>query len=280
MNEIYYGSKKYSNVNPTEIYTDLFNYFNFTNYEIKGSLFYYYLTSGYVPAVNFREALRLIAEATCCYIKKTRNGGIEIISKEDQNRNNICKKFTRKLLFKESNEQKAYNNSIDVVEYRYAGVSKEIYKENLTKGTHKIFFEEYPIENLSKNVENNNYEIVESTAFYCVVNVINTTVVHLKALVYTPIKTVVRINKNENIEIKEENIEKIDNPLINSGNSKRVGDWKLEKKQIKYNFDTLTIPYIENGDVCYYSTEFGENKKIVPTKIEYNKTIIQSIEGE
>jgi hypothetical protein len=73
---------------------------------------------------------------------------------------------------------------------------------------------------------------------------------------------------------------RIDNTLITSINSKKVADWKLGRSEIKYNFNTLVVPYVEVGDTCKYVTPFNTTNSFIPTRLEFDKTLIQNIEGE
>lgn len=279
MNKMYYGSKYYNNTPITQVLQDLFNYFDYTNYIIDDELNNITLT-GYVPNVEFREALRMIVEASCSVVNKTRYGKTYIFKTYDPS----VKTFTKRLQFKENHEKNLFNNVIDITEYSFKEIAnQEVYNANLDVGEHTIVLKKYPIleDTLVKQDENNsNYEIKSVYATTCIVNVINKTDVILNATLMEQSSVVKRIKKEENIQQEEYAISKINNTLITSSNSNEVASWKLSRGNIKYNFDTLMIPYIEVGDTCKYQTQFGTTNEFIPTRIEYDKSFIQHIEGE
>ena len=278
MNKIYYGSNYYDNVPVTIIYQDLFNYFNYTNYIIDDELKGITLT-GYIPNVEFREALRIIAEASCSVINKTRYGKTYVFKTFDPS----IKTFSKRLQFKENNEKNLFNNVIDITEYTYKSIeNQEVYNANLEEGTHTLIFKNYPIlENtLVKANQNNNYEIIQSFATTCIVNVKSQTDVILNATLMEQSGSVKRVSKEQDLEVEEFAISKVNNTLITSKNSNGVADWKLNRSNVKFNFDTLLIPYVEVGDTCIYETEFGTKNEFIPTRIEFTKSFIQNIEGE
>lgn len=278
MNQIYYGSKFYRDVEIKVILEDLFNYFNYTNYIIDDELDGIKLT-GYLPQIEWREALRLICEAGCCVASKTREGKTYIYKTYDPS----VKKFTKKLLFDEEPTKNLFNDAIDIVEYNYTNVEEnvEIYSSELDVGVQRILYSNYPIEQDSvvKSDESNaNYEIIERYATSCVVNVIAKTNVILKGTLIKETSTIVSNNKNTNSENENYTIE-IKNNLITSINSKQIVNWKLGRKDVKFNFNTLVVPYIEVGDTCVYETKYGDFE-FIPTRIEFTKSILQNIEGE
>ena len=278
MNKVYYGSKFYNNIPITQIFKDLFNYFDYTNYIIDDELNEITLT-GYVPNVQFREALRLIAEASCSVINKTRYGKTYIFKTYDTS----VKTFTKRLQFKENHEKNLFNNVIDVNEYSYKAIeNQEVYNSNLDIGEHTIILKKYPVlENtiVKSDTSNNNYEIISSSSTSCIVNVINETDVILNATLMEQSNIVKRVKKQQ-IEQDEFAISEIRNTLITSSNSSEVANWKLNRGNIVYNFDTIITPYIEVGDTCKYQTQFGNTNEFIPTRIEYDKSFIQHIEGE
>ena len=90
-----------------------------------------------------------------------------------------------------------------------------------------------------------------------------------------------RIKKsNEQKLSKDYAITKVDNHLITKENLQEIANWKLSRGAIKYNFETLTIPYLEVGDTCEYQTKYNSKNTFIPTRIEFSKSILQSIEGE
>ena len=279
MNKMYYGSKYYNNAPVTQIFQDLFNYFDYANYIIDEELNDVTLT-GYVPNVEFREALRMIAEASCSVVNKTRYGKTYIFKTYDPS----VKTFTKRLQFKENHEKNLFNNVIDVTEYSFKAIeNQEVYNANLDVGLHTIVFKNYPIleSTISKqDVNNNNYEIKNVYATTCIVDVKQKTDVILKATLMEQSNVVKRINKEENIQQEEYAISKVNNTLITQRNSNEVANWKLNRGNIKYRFDTLLTPYIEVGDTCKYQTQFGTINEFIPTRIQFDKSLIQNIEGE
>lgn len=279
MNKTYYGSNFYENEEISVVLNDLFNYFNYTNYNLGNELEGIKLT-GYVPNVEFREALRLICEAGGCIIRKTRLGVTNIYKTSD----NTMKNFERKIIFQESPSRNLFNNVVDVVEYNYSNqISEtEIYNANLNVGEHTILFNKFPIKEntLTKKENNTNYTIVKSYATSCVINVTSATKVVLKATLCEPTSIVKRIAKNTNVVIDDYAISQVDNHLITNANSQTIGNWKLSRKDIKYNFNTLQLPYLEVGDKCTYQTRYDSSNSFVPTRIEFTKSILQTIEGE
>lgn len=279
MNKMYYGSKFYVDTPITQVLQDLFTYFDYTNFIIDEELNDIKLT-GYVPNVEFKEALRLIAEASCSVINKTRYGKTYIFKTYDPS----VKTFTKRLQFKTNHEKNLFNNVIDINEYSFKALeNQEIYNANLDVGQHIVLFNKYPVLESTitkKDESNNNYEILKTYATTCIVNVINKTDVILKATLMEQSKVVKRVKKNENITTEEYAINKIDNSLITTINSNEVAQWKLNRGNVKYNFDTILLPYIEVGDTCIYETNFNTKNTFIPTKIEFNKSLIQNIEGE
>lgn len=279
MNKMYYGSNFYQNANISDILNDLFEYFNYTNYSIDSSLDNIKLT-GYVPNVEFREALRLICEAGCCVVSKTRYGLTRIYKTQ----NVVAKYFKRNMIFTENPSRNLFNNVVDVVEYNFSSANEntEIFNAELSVGEHTILYSKYPIEEqtLVKGEENGNYTIIKAYATSCIVNVLNATKVILKGKLHEPTSAVKRIAKEKNIAVDEYAISKVDNLLLTNSNAKLVGDWKLNRKDIKYDFDTLQVPYVELGDTCTYQTRYNTTNTFIPTRIEFTKSIKQSIEGE
>lgn len=280
MNQLYYGSNYYENEEITKVLEDLFNYFNYTNYIIDEELQGIKI-SGYIPRVEFREALRLIAESGSCVINKTRNGETYIFKTYDP----ISKTFNRNLIFKEQPTKNLFNNVIDVIEYDYSKIEEnvEIYNTRMSAGKYTILFEDYPIkqDTIKKIVENSNYEILKKYATGCVVNVFAETNVKLIGTYIKEQSTVQRIKKYSELVVNTDYaIKKVDNHLITKDNLQEIANWKLNRGAIKYNFETLTIPYLEVGDTCEYQTRFGTKNTFIPTRIEFSKSILQRVEGE
>lgn len=280
MNQLYYGSKYYENEEITKVLEDLFNYFNYTNYIIDKELQGIKI-SGYIPRVEFREALRLIAESGKCVVAKTRNGETYIFKTYDP----VSKTFERKIIFGENPVKNLYNNVIDILEYNYSNVQEnfEIYNSTMSVGQYVILFENYPIkqDTIEKIEENNNYEILVKYATGCVINVIAETTIKLKGTYIKEMSAVQRIKKSNEQKLSTDYaITKVDNHLITRDNLQEIANWKLSRGAIKYNFETLTIPYLEVGDTCEYQTKYNSKNTFIPTRIEFSKSILQSIEGE
>lgn len=279
MNKVYYGSKFYKDVEVKQILQDLFEYFNYVNYKIDDELNGIKLT-GYIPNVEFREALRLICEASCAVINKTRFGETYIFKTYD----NVAKNFTRNIIFKENPNRNLFNNVVDVVEYNFGSKteSAEIYNATLPIGKHTVLFTKFPVDEATiiKGTVNYDYTILEKYSTSCVIDVRVETNVVLKGTLYNTTSIVKRIVKDENVVFDDYAISKVDNKLITSLNSVGVGQWKLSRNDIKYNFETLQLPYIEVGDTCTYSTKYNTNNVFIPTRIEFSKSIRQNIEGE
>lgn len=279
MNKTYYGSNFYESISMTTILNDLFNYFNYTNFNISSECDSIYLT-GYIPNVEFREALRLICEAGSCVIRKTRLGITNIY----KNFGNSIKDFERKMIFSESPSRNLFNNVIDIVEYNYSNQQEEteIYNTELEIGEHTILFSKYPVkqETIKKSEKNGNYEILKVYATSCVVKVTSQTKIILKATLCEPTSIVKRIVKDENVVIDEYAINKVDNKLITKSNSTSIGNWKLSRSDIHYNFSSMQIPYIEVGDKCTYKTKYNTANSFILTKIETTKSIRQTLKGE
>lgn len=296
MNQIYYGSKFYDNVECSQVFTDLFNYFGYTNdkYVIDDELQGIKLT-GYISNVEMRESLRLIAEASGCVVNKTRYGITYIFKTYDSaiklfkndNYDNIT--FTKNL----------YNNVIDITEYNYNAISinvEELFNATLNIGTYTINFSKYPIvysmyednPNLLKSDSSANYNIIELGCVSCKIEVYsNNTNVILQGKYYIESKKTQTFKKNPNVIIDEYAITKVDNHLITSSNSQDIANWKLiDRSEIKYSFDYLMTPYIECGDTCKIETKYKDlqgniiKKSFIPTYINFTNSIKQSFEGE
>ena len=279
MNDIYYGSKFYENEEVINVLKDLFDYFDNTYYELDSELQGIKLT-GYVPNVKFREALRLIAEASGCVINKTRYGNTYIFKTYDP----TIKNFTRNLIFEEKPQKNLFNNVIDVVEYNYTSKQEntEIYSSKLKVGKHIIVYEKYPIlqDSLQKMEENSNYNIIKSYATTCEIEVYVETEVKLQGTWIKETSIVKKMPQNRVYDGEEYSIKKVDNKLITSDNAEEIAIWKLSRGETKFNFKTKMMPYIEVGDTCEYQTRFNTKKTFIPTRIEFTKSILQQMEGE
>lgn len=280
MNEMYYGGKFYNNTPIKDVLKDLFDYFNYTNYVIDDETENIKLY-GYVPNVEWREALRQICEAGCCVVSKTRDGSLYIYTTHDDP---ISKKFTPNLIFDEEPEKNMYNNIIDVEinSFIVPTDNVDIYSNTLQAGTHTIIYSKLPVleTSVAKKEENNKYEIIQSYATSCVVEVKEETKIELIGKHYENTKTVVRkLKEGTTSEGEDYAISKVENTLITQENAEKVANWKLNRNEIKFNFNTLVVPYVEVGDSCEYVTKYG-NYKFVPTRIEFDNTLLQNIEGE
>lgn len=294
MNNIYRNSKFYINESATNIFIDVFNSLGYIDerYEIDGEIDDILLT-GYIPQVEYREALRLIAEASGSVINKTRYGITYIFKTYD----NAVKLFKNNNYSNSSPTKNLYNNVIDINEYNFDVQSdnETLYKGTLTSGIHTINFVKYPLVyslykdnySLLKKVASANYIIESISATSCVVNVgADNVQVEIEGKYYKETYSTKRIKKNPDAIVDDYAITKVDNPMITSSNSLTIANWKLGRREISYSFDCLMIPYIEVGDTCKIETLYKNSqdeyiKKIfVPTHIEFTNSIIQSIEGE
>ena len=293
MNKTYYGSKFYNNEPIYNVLKDLFDYFNYSEskYTIEDTST---LLTGYIPNVEFREALRLICESSCNMVMKTRLGVTRIF----KNIGSAVKIFKNTEIRQPKPQKNLYNNVIDIKEYNYvqSEETQVLYRGVIeTKGTHLIIFEKAPIY-YDKYKENPNALKVSSIANYDIVNLYancceietkgNNVLVELKGTIYNVNKVTKRIKKQENLNIDDYAIGQVDNPLINSLNSNDVAKWKLNRNDIKYSFSTKSHPYIEIGDVCKYQLPYKNlngkniNKDFVVTKLTFNIGIQEDVEGE
>ena len=289
MNKIYYGSKFYIDEEVTNILTDLFTFFNYTKYLIDDELKGIKLT-GYIPQVEMREALRLIAEASGCVVNKTRYGITYIFKTYDP-----CVKMFDTNEYERLNPKKnLYNNVIDVEVYNYQIVQETIlYSATLNKGEYIINFKEKPIvysdyEYDKEFIKNNNddytIDILYATCCKITVNSDNQ-LVEISARYYNENPNIQRVKKGET-NIEEYSIKKVTNKLITNKNYLEVANWKLNKNEIKYNFDCLMTPYIEVGDTCKIKTKYKNlngdyiKRQFIPTYINFTNSLKQNIEGE
>lgn len=295
MNSTYYGSKFYTNESAIKVFQDLFDYFNYSNkrYDFDPELENVYLT-GYVPNVEFREALRLIAESSKAIIKKNRTGGIYIYrAKESEVYANF---FGKSDYINEQIKENLYNNTIDVKIYSYDRIENDtLYSSTLNKGIYNISFSKYPLVyneykdnyNLLKSGDIGNYIINSINANGCQIEVTtDNTKVELKGNYYVETSTNERLKLEENIDVDESAITKIDNHLITKNNYSEIANWKLSKSNIAYELEYKTTPFIEAGDKCKIQTKYKDRngnyitKDFVANKIEYDHTIMQRIKGE
>lgn len=295
MNSTYYGSKFYINESAINVFQDLFDYFNYSNkrYSFDPDLENVYLT-GYVPNVEFREALRLIAESSKAIIKKNRTGGIYIYrAKESEVYANF---FGKNDYINDQIKENLYDNTIDVKIYSYDRIENDtLYSSTLNKGIYNISFSKYPLvyneykDNyaLLKNGDIGNYTIKSINANGCQIEVTkDNTKVELKGNYYVETFTNERLKLEENIDVDESAITKIDNHLITKNNYQEIANWKLNKSNIAYELEYKTTPFIEAGDKCKIQTKYKDrngnfiSKNFVTTKIEYDQTIMQRIKGE
>ncbi|MFI3329109.1 MAG: hypothetical protein R3Y05_01330 [bacterium] len=296
MNQLYYKSKFYNNEPIKNIFQDIFNSINYNNeqYTLDDDLNDIVLT-GYIPIVETREALRIVAEAGAVVISKNRTGEIYIyktlndplskIFKQEQYQNS---KPTRNL----------YDDAVDINSYSYSNIGEEVelYKQTLGVGEHVIQFSDYPLVyekyntemNLLKKEENANYEVIEISAVACKVNVFEETEVYLTGTIYSEEISITQVISDSTTEDAiNYSIVNVDNTLITSSNATTVGKWKVNRNSIKYNFQTHLIPYVELGDTCqfesgYRTTSGTKNirRNFVPTRTTISSSFWQTIEGE
>ena len=294
MNDIYYGSKFYENEECINIFKDIFNYFNFTNYILDEELEGIKL-SGYIPPVEMREALRLVAEASQCVINTNRLGQLYIFKTYDPS----IKTFKPREYDKIRPQNKMYNNAINMNVYNYSSISEEseiIYSGVLNKGEHLIMFNKTPIvysmykDNPdSMNANETAFNIIELYATGCKIIVHNNnTLVRIKAKYYIESMTSRKQYKDENAikNVVDYTMPKVNNHLITLSNFKEVANWKLNRSEIKYIFDCNLTPYIEVGDTCKLMLNYKDlngnviKREFVPTYINFTKSLKQTIEGE
>lgn len=278
MNDLYYGSDLYVNKSCYEILLELFNYFNYFNFEIDDIAKEIYL-SGYIPVVSFREALRLICEASCLNIKTDRNGYTKIFKINSSESGKI---FRRALIFGETPNKDLATTSIDVKEYDYTKEEEtNVYEGSFLASDEEyiVTFNQAPIKpsTLTSVETNADFVITKSYATSCTIKVTKDTTVKLKAsLLKTKVISSVKqgnVNSNTNFFV-------VDNPLITKSNSSKVKEWKARNNKIRYSFKTNLMPYIELGDKCYYQTKFNTLNNFIINKLEFTKSILQDIEGE
>lgn len=309
-NKTYYGSPFYVNSRANKVLEDLFNYFEYTNYVIEDDLSEIALY-GFIRNVEFREALRLILEASCCVANVDRYGRIYIfkiktktyeqkVNETWEQREEIAQEFSRDIITNDMPNQNLYNNAIEINVYNYdlaEQVSEqELYNSNLESGTYTIEFEKTPVLPSSLKIESytiadnpvlikNNAIILQNSATTCIIQVESKSTVIIKG-VYIPYQNFTyKSTPQEGTE--DYSIETIDNPLISknayqyeSYQYEKIKEWKLSRRDIKYNFDTNTTPYIELGDTCEYDTNYNEKKPFTVTTISFTNGSKQNIGGE
>lgn len=293
MNKTYYGSKFYENENVKNVLKDLFEYFNYSSekYQIQTDI--NDTITGYLPSMEFREALRMICESCNLYICKNRYG----ITKIFKNFGNAIKLFKTNEIEKPNPKKALYNSVIDIYEYSYSENEDNtlLYKDTLQTGTYTIIFKESPIiyklykDNfnlLKQDQSNNKYNIVNLYATSCIIEVLEETEVNLVGKIYTINKTSKRFNKNQNNDINDYAISNIDNNFITSKNITNIAEWKLNRKDITYSFECNSMPYIEVGDRCKYQLNYKDLKgniikrEFIPTSLKFTLGIKETIEGE
>lgn len=314
----YYGSLFYENKTAYNIFTDFFNYYNFTSYKLNEKLKKIYLT-GYVEPLGFNDALRSIAEACCCIIKNNRYGNIEIklandylkytIKNDPTIYNKITKTYKSQIVNSANNTNNIYEN-INVNIYQYyikdgdTSKREEIYNSEYSLiGAYVLTYSKYPIrtETIGLKVynENNNViqEIKEDGTVVGNGNVVislkkytTSCIIEIGQIIGNKIKIIITglpIEKEyfTNVYSESEEAELVDNTLITQNSSSEeglldVGHWKNDRRQVKYNFSTLLAPYVEVGDLCKYRTDYKEEKEFTPTKITISNSIQETIEGE
>ena len=278
LNDNYYGSRYYQNISVKQILLDLFNYFNYTNYVIEENVENIKLT-GYVPIVSFREALRIIVEASCLCVKKDRNGKTNIFQLKDD----VVKILDNRKFIKETPKKQLNKTIYNVKEYNYSNIvnNTNLYSSELkaSESIYIIQFNEFPIipASLHKETTNDDYEITASYANCCFIKVKNDTTVSLLGTTVKP--TINVVSEKSTYNILNNIYEEVDNPLITKNNSLQVYNWKNSFEQIEYNFRTLMMPYLEVGDTCEYKTKYNTTKEIVLTRLEFSNSIMQEIEA-
>lgn len=295
MNEVYYGSKIYTNERVSIILEDLFNYYKLENkidYEIDEKLSGVTL-SGYILPCNFREALRLVAEACMSTIIVDRYGIIHVKS-IDYNSTSV-NQFTKNLNTLETTSSDIIE-TIEINEYSLGNILTDVlFEGKINKGINYIKFNHTPINydkyknDLDAFFGHNYYiKVLSFSAFEAIINyeLDNPISLKLEGEYFEDQSKVHRIRLNNNIEEKFSNIITIDNHLIQENNYLNVARWRLNQSNVKYNISCASLPYIENGDLCTLDTGFKYNngtkviKKFIINKVEFTQSLKEYLEGE
>lgn len=298
MNRVYYNGKYYVNEPISNVVEDLFNYYGYpqNKYEIdkEDSVLLGKTISGFIPIVEFKEALRLICESVCAVVKTTRDGKIFIF----RNIGNSVKLFTQSEIKNSQSQNNIFNSAVEINEYTYVQQNDEpieIYKSTLKKGINNIVFDKAPINyplyknniNGIKYGDTDKYNIIDLGASACTIEVLTDTAnVLLKAVVLEYIVNSKKYYKNENEEVDEFSVAIVDNTLISSSNSQEVANWKLNRGLMTYSFECNSTPYLEVGDKCKYELPYRDisgniiKRDFMITKLEFGLGITQEVGGE
>lgn len=275
MNKIYYGSKFYNNANAVDIFKDLFNYFNYTKFDLSDIENENILLTGYIPNVEFREALRLIAEASKCAVTKTREGITRILFFDSIKDESIIN-LQRNEVYIDQPVKNLYNNVIDIEEYIYnVFENKEVYNSILDKGIYTINLKEYPCVNL----QSSGATILESYATGAVIEVNDKTQVIVTADVFNENKIVHRINLNPDVTLDGYAVNKVSNKLITS-QYYSIAEWKLSRNNVVKNLQTMFMPFLELGDKIDFVNKYNKVISMRINNINITNSIKSYLKGE
>lgn len=276
MNKIYYGSKFYENVPLNTVLLDLFDYFNYTNYVIESNSV---TLSGYIPRVDFREALRMICEASKFVAKIDRYGVLTLF--DYVNITETPDYIIQPRLISADNPKKSmYNNVIDVSQYKYnVYLDKIVYTAVLDPGTYDILFDEYPAVNLDASNSVATVTINHSYATGANITVTVGGLVEIEARVYTNDKITHRIIKNPTLESTDYAVQSVDNTLITT-QFNDIALWKLSGSEIKNYIDMVNLPFLEVGDLVQFEDDEGIEVKTRISRMEFKNSMFIKIEGE
>lgn len=297
MNKTYYGGKFYKEEIFNNVVKDIFSYFGYSsdNYmvdpndiELQNKKI-----NGYIPVVEFKEALRLLCESVCAIIKVNRDGIIFIFRKS----NDGGKLFKQKSIKNSQPQYNIFNSIVEINEYVYSETSEDvqIYKGTLEKGIHTIVFSKFPINtNLYKDNYNSiidsstsGYNVLDLGACSAIVEVTTSSAeIILKAKLIEEKSNTYKYYKNKNDNVDELSVSSIYNNLITKENISQVANWKLDRGEMIYSFSTNSTPYIEVGDTCKYEIPYRDKsggiikRNFMITRLEFTNGILQNIEGE
>ena len=277
MNDIYYGSKFYNNENLVNILRDLFEYFNYVNYDLSDIENENILLTGYIPNVTFREALRLIVEASKCCVFKNKLGLTKIVYFGNVNDESILS-LANYEIFNDNPVKNLYNNVVDIISHVYNEYKNEIvYNAQLEPGIYNILYNNYPC--INAEIVDGDGIILKQFATGCQIEVNSSSKIIIKADVYNINKTRYRINKDVNATYDEYAIREIDNPLITT-QYQEIAMWKLNKNSLTKNLEIMNIPTLELGDTITYEYNKGKTIDIKLTNLNYTNSIRMYIKGE
>ena len=267
----------YNNENLVNILRDLFEYFNYVNYDLSDIENENILLTGYIPNVTFREALRLIVEASKCCVFKNKLGLTKIVYFGNVNDESILS-LANYEIFNDNPVKNLYNNVVDIISHVYNEYKNEIvYNAQLEPGIYNILYNNYPC--INAEIVDGDGIILKQFATGCQIEVNSSSKIIIKADVYNINKTRYRINKDVNATYDEYAIREIDNPLITT-QYQEIAMWKLNKNSLTKNLEIMNIPTLELGDTITYEYNKGKTIDIKLTNLNYTNSIRMYIKGE